>query len=173
MTRPATVVLGDDASGIRVTYVRARRVLCLRGWHRSGYETPSVEIPLVELAERLGFADDGLHGPQRYLVFGGTSGTRRGGSGDLVRAFDSEEPARQAFVGLRRSTGLNSGWGELVVLDNWGRPRRLGWFGFDQDRPEREEISEAQAAQAPERNGRRRPWRDLAREPRASRASGG
>src|SRR5947209_10524866 len=102
MTRPATIVLGDDGSGIRLTYVRSRRVLCLRGWQRPGVESPSIEIPLAELAQRLGIEEAGMAGRPRYLVFGGLHSRPKGGAGDLVGAFDSEDRARQRFDDLRR-----------------------------------------------------------------------
>ena len=66
MTRPATVVLGDDGNGIRLTYVRRRRVLCLR-WQRPGIESPMIEIPVAELARHLGIEEAAMAGEIDFL----------------------------------------------------------------------------------------------------------
>jgi hypothetical protein len=65
----------------------------------------------------------------RLLLFAGLHGSPRGGAGDLVGWFESEDDARAAFRELRVTRSDEDGWAELVALGRGGRPTMVAWFG--------------------------------------------
>ncbi len=76
--------------------------------------------------------DDGAatgRGP-RYLLFAGTAQPPRGGLGDLVATFTSEQEARNAFRQLRLQPPSCRSWAQLAVVDADGALRPLAWFGI-------------------------------------------
>ena len=70
-----------------------------------------------------------LAAPTRLLLFAGLHGLSRGGGGDLVGWFESEDDARAAFRELRTTRSDEDGWAELVALAAGGRTVTLAWFG--------------------------------------------
>lgn len=74
---------------------------------------------------------DGAHSPRRwYLLFAGSGPVPRGGLGDLVETFVSDELARMAFRDLRLKGGSAASWAQLVVVDGENGIRPLCWFGI-------------------------------------------
>lgn len=65
-----------------------------------------------------------------YLLFSGSQGSPRGGLGDLVQAFASEEAACQAFHQLRVKGQRHGIWAQLAVVDGAMRVKPLCWFGI-------------------------------------------
>ena len=65
----------------------------------------------------------------RVLLFAGLHDQPRGGAGDLVGWFESEDEGRAAFLELRTTRSDEDGWAELVALGSGRRPRMLAWFG--------------------------------------------
>ena len=65
-----------------------------------------------------------------YLLFSGSQGPPRGGLGDLVQAFASEEAARQAFHQLRVKGQRHGIWAQLAVVDGAMGVKPLCWFGI-------------------------------------------
>ena len=66
----------------------------------------------------------------RYLLFAGSSQPPRGGLGDLVATFTSEEKARSAFRQLRTQGPSRGSWAQLGVVDADGRLKPVSWFGI-------------------------------------------
>ena len=69
-------------------------------------------------------------GGPRYLLFAGTTQPPRGGLGDLVATFTSEEKARQAFRQIRLQPPHPRSWAQLGVVDAGGAVKPLAWFGI-------------------------------------------
>ena len=79
---------------------------------------------------RLGDSSTRLGGAGRcYLLFAGSQQARRGGLGDLVEAFSSDEMARKAFRQIRLSESSSMAWAQLVVVDHEFGVKPLCWFG--------------------------------------------
>ncbi len=93
------------------------------------------------------------------LLFAGLHDAPRGGAGDLVGWFDSEEEALAAFRELRLTRSDEEGWAQLVALDRGARPRLRAWFG----RPEAERRLRVVAGRRHHPAGRGRHLRLLAR----------
>jgi hypothetical protein len=69
----------------------------------------------------------------RYLLFAGTSQPPRGGLGDLVATFTSEQKARDAFRNVRLRPPSPRSWAQLAVVDGDNGIRPLCWFGVDRE----------------------------------------
>ena len=65
-----------------------------------------------------------------YLLFAGSGHAPRGGLGDLVQTFVSEEMACTAFRERRLTDGSASSWAQLVVVDGEKGVQPLCWFGI-------------------------------------------
>lgn len=133
MSTPASIVLSDGTGGIRVQYVRTRRIFRLTAWSASGTEVTAVELPLSDFLRDLRVEPEDVNAPRRYLLFSGLHAVPARGADHLVAAYDEEARAREAFDGLRAARAQGTGWGELTALDANGRLQRLGWFGKDRD----------------------------------------
>ena len=64
-----------------------------------------------------------------YLLFAGVSQSPRGGLGDLVGTFTSEDTARQAFQDIRLNGGTPWSWAQLAVVEG-EEIKPLCWFGI-------------------------------------------
>ena len=160
MGKPMAITSGDGPVGVRVEYVKRRRVLRLVGWHEDG-ETVARTLSVPEFCEELGIEAEELAAPRRYLVFAGSHRAPVGGAGDLVAAFDSEQEARKAFSALRLSRPGHDEWAEMVALDGRGQVHQLLWFGAGRGHPaggaRRRAAGEGQAGRG--RLGWVRQWR--------------
>lgn len=155
MSTPASIVLSDGIGGIRVQYVRTRRILRLTAWSGSGVEVTAVELPLSHLLRELRVEPEDVKAPRRYLLFAGLHAVPTQGADHLVAAYDDEVPARRAFDDLRAARAQGSGWAELTVLDANGRLQRLGWFGKEPAvRPKRLAPSTRDGSNRPARMSR-------------------
>ena len=65
-----------------------------------------------------------------YLLFAASQRPPRGGLGDLVETFSSEETARRAFRDLRLKDSSATSWAQLAVVDGDRGIRPLCWFGI-------------------------------------------
>ena len=65
-----------------------------------------------------------------YLLFAASQRPPRGGLGDLVETFSSEEKARRAFRDLRLREGSATSWAQLAVVDGDKGIEPLCWFGI-------------------------------------------
>lgn len=129
MGRSKGVTIRQGRSSLQVEYVKTRAVLRLRRVDGADDPGAALELPLEELTRAFGI---GLRRPEtcpRFLLFGGPSPQRAGGSNDLLAAYRSEDDARAAFHELRRSQTRRGGWAELVAVDGSRPPRRLCWSG--------------------------------------------
>ncbi len=76
-------------------------------------------------------ASTGADAPNRwYFLFAGSEQAPRGGLGDLVRTFDSEQPARSAFREMRLRGTSAACWAQLAVVDAANGIQPLCWFGI-------------------------------------------
>ncbi|MDQ3898641.1 MAG: hypothetical protein M3326_15595 [Actinomycetota bacterium] len=66
----------------------------------------------------------------RYLLFAGASQPPRGGLGDLVATFTSEQKARDAFRNVRLQPPSPRSWAQLAVVDGDNGIKPLCWFGI-------------------------------------------
>ncbi|MDQ6725783.1 MAG: hypothetical protein M3256_02035 [Actinomycetota bacterium] len=126
MSKPAVVTWGTAAAGVRVEYVKGRRVLRLAPGHDV---TDSVEVPLDEFCRGLGIDVAQLAPPQRYMLFAGVGNEPGGSSRHVVANFRDEETARQAFRALRLGHSQPADWAEVAVVEPSGGLRQLCWFG--------------------------------------------
>jgi len=79
---------------------------------------------------RLGDSSTRVGGAGRcYLLFAGSRQPPRGGLGDLVDTFSSDETARAAFREIRLSKCSSVTWAQLVVVDAELGVKPLCWFG--------------------------------------------
>lgn len=160
MSTPASIVLGDGSGGIRVQYVRARRMLRLTAWSDAGVEVKAVELPLSHMLRELRVEPEDVKAPRRYLLFSGLHAVPTQGADHLVAAYDEEAPARRAFDDLRVARAQGSGWAELTVLEANGRLRRLSWFGKERAvRPYRRAPRRDDDGGGSDRPPRMRRWR--------------
>lgn len=113
-----------NAGGIRIEYLKSRR--CLRLTTTDG---EPVDVPLSQLIEELHIDRSDVVPPPRLLLFAGLHAQPRGGAGDLVGWFDSDDEARAAFRDARAERSDGDGWAELVALDGGSRPALRAWFG--------------------------------------------
>jgi hypothetical protein len=128
--RSRSIEAGDETAGVRLEYVRSRRVLRLGGWHSGGSEIEAVEMPASALLPELGIDPDELGAaPPAYLLLAGVRDERTRGIRRATLAFSSEHEARQAFRRMRTGDSLPTEWAELFALDIACRLRRLCWFG--------------------------------------------
>src|SRR5437764_15476846 len=123
--RSRAIEAGDDTAGVRLEYVRSRRMLRLGGWHSGGSEIEAVEVPASTLRPELGIAPDELGAAPVYLLLAGVWDARTNGVRRATVAFSSEPDARQAFRRLRTGDPLPAEWAELLALDIACRLRRL------------------------------------------------
>lgn len=65
-----------------------------------------------------------------YLLFAASQRAPRGGLGDLVETFSSEETARRAFRDLRLKDSSATSWAQLAVVDGDKGIQPLCWFGI-------------------------------------------
>ena len=65
-----------------------------------------------------------------YLLFAASQRAPRGGLGDLVETFSSEETARSAFRDLRLKDSSATSWAQLAVVDGDKGIQPLCWFGI-------------------------------------------
>lgn len=73
----------------------------------------------------------GADAPNRwYFLFAGSEQAPRGGLGDLVQTFESEQPARSAFRELRLRGTSAADWAQLAVVDAANGIQPLCWFGI-------------------------------------------
>ena len=134
-SRSRAIEAGDGTAGVRLEYVRSRRVLRLGGWHSGGSQIGPVELPVARLLPRLGIAPDELGAPAVYLLLAGVRESRGRRVRRVTTAFPSELEARQAFRRLRTGEPLAAEWAELFALDISCQLRPLGWFGDGDDAP--------------------------------------
>ena len=66
----------------------------------------------------------------RYLLFAGASQPPRGGLGDLVATFTSEQQARDAFRKVRLQPPSLRSWAQLAIVDGDHGIKPLCWFGI-------------------------------------------
>jgi hypothetical protein len=72
-----------------------------------------------------------VQGPNRwYLLFAGSEPSPRGGLGDLVQIFSSDETARNVFREMRLAGGSAARWAQLAVVDGTNGIQPLCWFGI-------------------------------------------
>ena len=73
----------------------------------------------------------GAQRPKRwYLLFAGSEQVPRGGLGDLVQTFGSDDTARTAFLELRLRGDSAARWAQLVMVDGEKGLQPLCWFGI-------------------------------------------
>ena len=154
MAKPQVLMSPEDVDGVSVEYVKCRDVLRLRGPAIAG--GASLELPASELLTRLNGEAGTSRRPFRYLLFGALHQDTRGGTGDLMAVYGSEEAARQAFVDLRQQRADRDGWAELSVLDGRGRVTRVAWFGMARRARSRVVAGSDLDSSVP---ARKRPWR--------------
>ncbi len=65
-----------------------------------------------------------------YLLFAGTRQPPRGGLGDLLGTFTSEQGARDAFREIRLQPPSPASWAQLAVVDPEDGIKPLCWFGI-------------------------------------------
>ena len=65
-----------------------------------------------------------------YLLFAASQRPPRGGLGDLVETFSSEETARRAFRDLRLKHSSATSWAQLAVVNGDKGVQPLCWFGI-------------------------------------------
>ena len=128
MGRCKEIVARHGTGVVRLSYVKSRKVLRVTSWE-DNRAMHSLEIALDAMLDQLDIEPADLAVPVRYLLFAGRHDQPRGGSDDLVCAFDSELAARDAFRELRGTRSNRDGWAELTALDCRGRLTRLAWFG--------------------------------------------
>lgn len=139
------------AGGLRIEYVRSRRVLRVTAGVGSAGEP--VEVPLSVLVERLEIDRRDLGGQPRLLLFAGLHDEPLCGSGQLAGWYEGEEEARAALREVRATRTDGEGWAELVALEGGPRPAVRAWFG----RPEVERhlrVVAGRAAHHPAGRGR-------------------
>lgn len=131
--RIRAIEVGDDTAGVRLGYVKGRRMLRLGGWHSGGSEIEPLEFPASTLLSELGIAPDEFRAAPVYLLLAGlrepgASQTRR-----VTTAFAHELQARQTFRQLRIGDPTPTEWAELFALDIGCGLKPLCWFGNPSD----------------------------------------
>src|SRR3954469_2607072 len=127
--RPRAIETGDETAGVRLEYVRSRRVLRLGGWHSGGSEIEPVEVAAATLLPELGIAADELGAAPVYLLLAGVREPRTNAVRRATVAFPREPEARHAFRRLRTGEPIAAEWAELFALDIGCQLQRLCWFG--------------------------------------------
>ena len=133
--RPRAIEAGDDTAGVRLEYIRSRRVLRLGGWHSGGRKIEPVELPASMLLPELGIAPDELRVSPVYLLLAGVREPQGRRVRRVTTAFANELEARQAFRRLRAADPVPAEWAELLALDIACRLSPLCWFGDPGDQP--------------------------------------
>ena len=85
---------------------------------KRGEQTPTNPGPGTQRAKRW------------YLLFAGSEQVPRGGLGDFVQTFGSDDMARTAFLELRLKGGSAARWAQLAVVDGEKGIQPLCWFGI-------------------------------------------
>ncbi len=101
MARARSIQSGDETAGVRVQYVKTRRMVRLGGWHDGDRDIRPVEVPASRFLDELGIAPEELGAAPIYLVLGFVQDRRTRVLRHLAGAFPSELQARQAFMHLR------------------------------------------------------------------------
>lgn len=66
---------------------------------------------------------------ERYFLFAGTQPPPKGGLGDPLDTFTSEEAARRAFRDVRLRMSSATSWAQLAVVDDRHGLKPMCWFG--------------------------------------------
>lgn len=128
MGRARSIQSGDGTAGVRVEYVKTRRVVRLGGWH-GDREIRPIEVPASRFLDDLGIAPEELGATPIYLVLASVQQSRTRGMRHLAAAFPSEIQARQVFMRLRAAHQDPDEWAQVVALDARCRMVPLCWFG--------------------------------------------
>jgi hypothetical protein len=129
MARPRSIQSGDETAGVRIEYVRTRRIVRLGGWHNRDRDILAIEVPASRFLDELGIAPEELGAAPTYLVLASV----RDRSTEVVRhmtaAYPSELQARQVFLHLRAHHQDPDEWAQVVALDARCRMVPVCWFG--------------------------------------------
>lgn len=129
MARSRSIESGDETAGVRVEYVKTRRVVRLGGWHSRDRDIRPIEVPASRFMDDLGIAPEELGAAPVYLVLALVGDRRSRGMQHLAAAFPSELQARQVFLRLRNEHQDPDEWAQVVALDARCRMVPLCWFG--------------------------------------------
>ena len=122
------MLASDPSDGVRLEYVKRRRVLRLWTNERAG---EPIEVQRDAVLEALGDDPETAGGAARYLLLAGVA-SGPSGTGDarpLVVAFEFEDQARAAFRTLRLRANPRATWAQVVSITTKGRPQPVCWFG--------------------------------------------
>lgn len=149
MPRARSIQSGDETAGVRVQYVKTRRMVRLGGWHDRDRNILPVEVPASRFLDELGIAPEELGAAPMYLVLAFVQDHRTRVLRHLAAAFPSELLARQFFMELREEHQSPDEWAQVVTLDARCRMVPLCWFGQPGElNAGRSESSAASAARA-------------------------
>ncbi|MDQ3980963.1 MAG: hypothetical protein M3314_15685, partial [Actinomycetota bacterium] len=129
MARARSIESGDETAGVRVEYVKTRRMVRLGGWHGRDRDIPAIEVPASRFLDELGIAPEELGAAPVYLVLASLLERRTGSLRSLAAAFPSELHARQVFLRLRADHQDPDEWAQVVALDARCRMVPVCWFG--------------------------------------------
>ena len=129
MARARSIQTGDETAGVRVEYVRTRRVVRLGGWHARDREIRPIEVPASRFLDELGIAPEELGAAPTYLVLASVHDRRTQTIRQLAAAFPSELQAREVFLRLREEHQDADEWAQVVTLDARCRMVPVCWFG--------------------------------------------
>lgn len=129
MTRARSIEAGDATAGVRVEYVKTRRVVRLGGWHGGGREMRPLEVPASRFLDELGIEPEELNAAPAFLVLAAVQDYPGRGFRHLAAAFPSEITARELFLRLRADHQRPGEWAQVVALDARCRLVPVCWFG--------------------------------------------
>lgn len=129
MTRARSIEAGDATAGVRVEYVKTRRIVRLGGWHGGGREIRPVEVPASRFLDDLGIAPEELNAVPAFLVLASVQDHPARAPRHLAAAFPSELQARELFLRLRAEHQRPGEWAQVVALDARCRLAPVCWFG--------------------------------------------
>ncbi len=129
MARARSIQTGDDTAGVRIEYVRTRRVVRLGGWHARDREIRPIEVPASRFLDELGIAPEELGAAPAYLVLASVHDRRTRTIRQLAAAFPSELQAREVFLRLRAEHQDAEEWAQVVALDARCKMVPVSWFG--------------------------------------------
>jgi hypothetical protein len=129
MARARSIETGDETAGVRVEYIKTRRMVRLGGWHSKDRDIRSVEVPASRFLEDLGIAPEELGAIPTYLVLALVQDSRTRAARHFAAAFPSELEARHVFLRLRAEHQQPDEWAQVVALDARCRMTALCWFG--------------------------------------------
>ena len=129
MAKARSIQSGDETAGVRVEYVKTRRVVRLGGWHARDREIRPIEVPASRFLDDLGIAPQELGAAFTYLVLASVWDRSTRTLRYQAAAFPSELQARQMFLRLRAEHQEVDEWAQVVTLDARCRMVPLCWFG--------------------------------------------